>query len=814
MDIQQQNLLEGLNPPQREAVLHRDGPLLILAGAGTGKTRVITHRIAWLLLHGVLPQQVLAITFTNKAAAEMRDRLTALVGPDCRQIWVGTFHSMMVRILRVHATLLGYSNRFSIMDPEDQQKVVRGIYSDLSLDEKTFPIRQTLSKISSAKNRLQDAELYCRKHALTQEDQMVGRVYRAYEAALRSADAMDFDDLLVQAVKLFETQPEILDLYQDRFRYLLVDEYQDTNGAQYRLIHLLSRKHRNLCVVGDDDQSIYSFRGADIRNILSFEKDFPDAHVIKLEQNYRSTAHILQAANALIANNTSRKAKKLWTQGSEGNPIILFQAQTGMHEGQAIAEQIQHFVSQTHAYRYRDIAILYRVNALSRTLEQSLRRLAIPSRIVGGLRFYDRKEVKDVLAYLRLLVNPSDGLAFGRIINVPKRGIGEKTVAQVFELAQQQSCSPVAVCRHASTLPELSRKAAALEEFAGFLDRMRALLESGVAFSEFLDRLEVESGLVAELQELARKDPTQLERIQNLRELLSDALDFEQHPDLLQWEEEGVVSDQEFTPMQLLEGFLDRVSLASAMEEGEQEDAVSLISVHSAKGLEFPLVFLAGMEEGIFPSSRSRTDTESMEEERRLAYVAITRAKERLFISYSNERMLYGVVSRALPSCFLDEIPPKHLQWIRQASQPSSNRNRSTGAASAFGSHSDWGRSATKGQQAFGSATPPAPIRSSGSRISAHDSAWKSSTLKAEQTTGHSPTVFSPRKGALAVSEIQVGQWVEHLRYGIGQVLNKIPAAQDAILEIAFEEGKKRMMALRANLVLAQDPTGEKGRKE
>ena len=686
-------LLEGLNPEQREAVLHDEGPLLILAGAGSGKTRVITHRIAWLIrVRGVSPWAILAITFTNKAAAEMKSRIADLVGPVTRSMWVGTFHSMFVRILRRHPLETGYSKSFAIIDTDDQRALVREIMRDLNVDEKLFAVNAVHGAISRAKNRMQSAAEYRDQAGADFRRRQIGEVFLRYQERLHANDTMDFDDILVETVHLFERHPEVLAAWQARFRYILVDEYQDTNLAQYRAVRLLAAAHRNICVVGDDDQSIYSFRGADIRNILEFEKDYRQTRVIKLERNYRSTGTILAAANAVIANNGSRKEKKLWTDAGEGEQITFLRAADHFEEARFIATEIERHVKDHVGHHWRDVAVLYRVNALSRSIELGLRERGIPYRIHGGLRFYDRREIKDVLAYLRLIQNPGDDLSLTRVINVPKRQIGLVTQEAVRSLAQREGLTMLEVCRRAGGYPELRRSAGRLLGFAALIEQLRRdLAASDLTLLEFVEHVVDRSGLMDEILNAGEKNrEDSVERVQNLRELVSDAGEFESSFSLIGEPEEGatleLVTDEDggetlairlpegsdaaeadaaIDLAVLLEGFLERATLYSAQDlTDENDDHVRLMTIHAAKGLEFPLVFLACAEDGIFPGRQAMTSPASLEEERRLAYVAITRAKERLYITTARSRMLYGYVQAQPVSMFVNEIPLAYMRQI------------------------------------------------------------------------------------------------------------------------------------------------------
>lgn len=632
------HLTEQLNEPQGEAVCHYEGPLLILAGAGSGKTRVLTYRIAYLVREiGVSPLSVLAITFTNKAAKEMKERVDALIERKAEFMWICTFHSACVRILRKEIAALGYETNFVIYDSADQQTLMKHCLKELNIDDRRFPPRAMIAAISQAKNKLMDAKAYDDK-AYDYHRQTVAKVYRLYQQKLKKNNALDFDDLIMKTVQLFERFPEILDQYQERFRYILIDEYQDTNHAQYRLVKLLAGKYRNLCVVGDDDQSVYNFRGADIQNILDFERDYPEAKVVRLEQNYRSTKKILEAANEVIRNNCGRKEKRLWTENPEGSLITCFTAQDEHQEASFVARKIL----EGHDLRgraYHDFAVLYRTNAQSRVIEEVLMRNNIPYTIVGGLKFYERKEIKDILAYLRLISNPADGISLQRVINVPRRGIGDTSLAKASAYAAEKGISLFEALAVAPVVPGLTARAVKpMEQFVELVENLRsrsrelpvtALVKEVLDGTGYLRELEAEQSIEAQT------------RIENLNEFLSVTAEYDKS--------QGDKS---------LEEFLAGVSLVADIDNfDEHSDAVVLMTLHSAKGLEFPVVFLIGMEEGIFPHSRSLQEAAELEEERRLCYVGITRAREDLYLLNAWQRTLYGNYMHNPPSRFVAEIP-------------------------------------------------------------------------------------------------------------------------------------------------------------
>ncbi|MEE9182220.1 MAG: UvrD-helicase domain-containing protein [candidate division NC10 bacterium] len=644
--------LIDLNPPQREAVLHTEGPLLILAGAGSGKTRVITHRIAYLIgeCH-IRPWNVLAVTFTNKAAEEMRERVARLLGAEGVNVWVGTFHATCVKILRKNAQHLDLRSSFVIYDEGDQLALLRGCLKELDLSERVIHPRVVRAKISRAKNDLLTPAGFASQAADYLEER-VARIYYRYQAALQRNGALDFDDLLMETVRLFVERPLILSAYQELWRYLMVDEYQDTNHAQYRLIRLLAERHQNLAVVGDDDQSIYRWRGADLANILDFERDYPSCKVIRLEQNYRSTQRILEAASSVIARNRGRKVKRLWTENEAGELVGFCHARDEGDEATFIMETIRHLAVQ-EGYDFDDFAVFYRVNAQSRVLEDALRRAVVPYAIVGGLRFYERKEIRDLVAYLRLIANPADSVSFLRVVNVPAKGIGRGTLDRVSELAAARGLSLWEACREIEKEGFLAaRQMKALLEFQALIERFIARLHE-TPVPDLVSALLQETGYSAELEQ--EGTPEALSRIENLQELISAAQDFVQR-------------SEDAT----LQAFLDMVALLTNVDEGMKDTRgrVTLMTLHMAKGLEFPVVFIAGMEEGVFPHGRAYTDPEELEEERRLCYVGVTRAKKRLFLTAAVQRRLYGGESFNLPSRFLEEITPHLLERI-EAPSPS-----------------------------------------------------------------------------------------------------------------------------------------------
>ncbi|MEG0492781.1 MAG: DNA helicase PcrA [Clostridia bacterium] len=638
--------LDGLNPQQRKAAETLDGPVLILAGAGSGKTRALTYRIANLIDHGIAPWNILAITFTNKAAKEMRNRVSSLVGSKGEEVWVSTFHALCARILRRDIEKLGYTRSFTIYDDDDQTSVIKDLMKHFSIDDKLLPVREIKSKISEAKDKLLGPDEWFQSSAKDFHCQQLHDLYDAYERRLKHANALDFDDLLVRTLELFADHPPVLESYRERFHYVHVDEYQDTNFAQYSLVKLITKNSRNLCVVGDDDQSIYGWRGADVRNILDFEKDYPDATVVKLEQNYRSTANILDAANQVIAHNEGRMEKALWTEQPSGESIKLFCAGDEREEAAWICDRMQqmHLTGED----YGEMSILYRANAQSRVLEDMLVRAGIPYRIYGGLRFYDRKEVKDIVAYLRCIVNPSDDVSLRRIINQPKRSIGDSTIAELVGYASEKGIPLYSALMDVpETLSARPRKC--VREFGELMNEL-VLIREDMSISAFVEVLIDKTGLKVQYERDLSDEGKN--RVENINEFVGAVSEYEKAAD-----------------EPCLEDYLENVALISDLDAAQQETAaVTLMTVHSAKGLEFPVVFMSGLEEGVFPSGRSIQDEKKLEEERRLCYVAITRAQKLLYISYAAQRMLYNQVNYNAPSRFLKEIPSRLLndEWISQ----------------------------------------------------------------------------------------------------------------------------------------------------
>lgn len=656
--------LQNLNPNQELAVTTVEGPLLVVAGAGSGKTRVLTTRIAHLIkAHHIPPYRIAAVTFTNKAAQEMRDRLHTLIGPSAGQVVMGTFHSLCVRILRSEAAYAGYGPGFQIFDEGEQLAVIREVCKELNLDPQRIPPRGLLGAISRAKDELITPEEY--PAGGDYWEQIVVKVYAKYQEKLMASNALDFDDLIMAVVRMFQRHPEVKRKYQERFDHILVDEYQDTNKAQYVLVHMLAQRTGNICVVGDEDQSIYAFRGADIRNILEFERDFPGATVVKLEENYRSTQNILGAANSVIKNNTERKEKRLWTKRAEGDKVVFFQGATEWEEARFTAEAIRE-LQKRDGRAFRDVAILYRTHALSRVLEEEFMRSGVPYRIIAGLRFYDRKEIKDLMAYLRLVHNPHNDISFLRVVNTPRRGIGDVTITRLTAYAQQFGISLFSALSYLDGVDGLGGKAVrALQGFKELVDGWHSRLDE-LTVTELVTAVLEESGYLGELQ--AQRDRDAQERLENLKEFLSLAQQFEDLGTLLEY-----------------------VALISDVDTYDAEaDAVSMMTVHASKGLEFPVVFIVGLEEGLFPHARSAEEAGQLEEERRLMYVAMTRAQERLFLTCAGQRTLFGATRLNAVSSFVGEIDPQYLEE-KGAGVPSLPRMTTAPARPARGAGAEYG---------------------------------------------------------------------------------------------------------------------------
>ncbi|MFK0010954.1 DNA helicase PcrA [Streptomyces sp. NPDC091027] len=767
-------LLDGLNEQQAAAVVHAGSPLLIVAGAGSGKTRVLTHRIGHLLAaRNVHPGQILAITFTNKAAGEMKERVEGLVGPRANAMWVSTFHSACVRILRRESKRLGFTSSFSIYDAADSKRLMALVCRDLDLDPKKFPPKSFSAKISNLKNELIDEDAFAGQ-AVEGFEKTLAQAYAMYQGRLREANALDFDDIIMTTVHLLQAFPDVAEHYRRRFRHVLVDEYQDTNHAQYTLVRELvgtgypDLPPAELCVVGDADQSIYAFRGATIRNILQFEEDYKDATTILLEQNYRSTQTILSAANAVIERNENRRAKNLWTEAGTGAVITGYVADTEHDEAQFVADEIDRLTDAGDA-KAGDVAIFYRTNAQSRVFEEIFIRVGLPYKVVGGVRFYERKEVRDVLAYLRVLANPEDNVPLRRILNVPKRGIGERAEAMIDALALREKITfPQALRRVDEAFGMAARSTNAVKRFNVLMEELRTIVDSGAGPAVVLEAVLERTGYLAELQ--ASTDPQDETRIENLQELAAVALEFEQAREAAAAEApEGAAPAGPGT----LAEFLEQVALVADSDQIPDEDqdgsgVITLMTLHTAKGLEFPVVFLTGMEDGVFPHMRALGQTKELEEERRLAYVGITRARERLYLTRSSMRSAWGTPSYNPPSRFLEEIPDQYLHWKRTgAAQKPAGPMRSSG----YGSGSAGGRAS------FGT-SPEAFLSSS--------------------RTKSGPSGFATRRAAdKPVIALLVGDRVTHDQFGLGTVTEVKGAGADAQATIDFGDDKPKRLLLR-----------------
>ena len=736
------DLFQGLNEPQQRAVACIDGPLLIVAGAGSGKTRVLTFRIANLLEHGVPPYRILAITFTNKAAREMRDRVDTLIGDSAHDVWLSTFHSFCARFLRVEIEYLGtYAKNFVIYDASDTKGLIRECLKELNIDEKHTAPGAVQSHISDAKNRLLDVKAFAAQ-ATDFFAEQVAKVYELYQSKLCANNALDFDDLLMLTVELLSNNEEIRAKYQNKFQYILVDEYQDTNGAQYAITKLLAEGHHNICVVGDADQSIYGWRGADMRNILNFERDYPEATVILLEQNYRSTKNILAAANAVIENNLTRKKKELWTDNPTGDPITIYEGATEKNEASYIVREVERLHTMFHV-KYGDIAVLYRTNAQSRNIEEAFYATGIPYAMVGSVRFYDRREIKDIIAYLRVIYNPRDTLSLLRIINVPKRGLGQTSLGRMMETAAEYRISLFELITDdqlLSTIPKLSAKVrTALEDFAALIFTFMGQVGTRPLHEIVEDMIE-ESGYAAALEEDKKEDNR--DRLENLREFISVAKNFEDGA-------EGANG---------LEDFLAQISLISDVDETEQSDGnVTLMTFHAAKGLECPAVFMAGMEEGLFPHARTLLDDTEIEEERRTCYVGITRAQRRLYLTYARQRTIYGRTEMSHPSRFLAEIPEELVEHKAADFFAESAHTRERSDV--------WGRGTSGTRRVY---MPPPP-----------------------QHTAADGSVIRPDSAA----KFTAGDAVRHSKWGDGRIVAISGEGEEAELTIAFHgEGIKKFV--------------------
>ena len=788
--------LARLNPMQRQGAMTTEGPLLLLAGAGSGKTTVLIQRVYNLLTYGrgsdsdevpdwateedlafleqfpdrpdgdevrrvhrlcavdaPRPWEIIAITFTNKAAGELKERLAARLGPAANDVWASTFHSACVRILRRDIDRIGFDKDFTIYDTDDAKRVIKDILKEQNLDEKTFPVRSVLSAISASKDRYEGPEVFRKKAEAANDwkNTRIAKIYAAYQQKLSTANALDFDDIIYHTVTLLQKEPEVLDYYQKKFRYVLVDEYQDTNHLQYLLTGLLAGGHRNLCVVGDDDQSIYRFRGANIENILNFEKQYKDARVIRLEQNYRSTQHILDAANAVIKNNEGRKGKTLWTDNGSGDVVTV---KTNFNEGDEanfVAGDI--LMGVNRGRNFRDTAILYRMNAQSNALEYAFKRNGVPYKIYGGMKFFDRAEVKDMLAYLCVISNTTDDLRLRRIVNVPSRKIGQATVDKAQLIATEQGSALYDVFLHASDYPELKNAAGKLIAFTDVIESLRRQVE-GCDLVEFYDLVCDKSGYTAALRE--KDDMESRGRLENVEELKSSI--------------QGYMENAEGEPT--LAGFLDEVALYTDLDsQSDSDNCVTMMTMHAAKGLEFPHVYVVGMEDGLFPGNRAMGDAEEMEEERRLCYVAMTRAKEKLTLTNARQRTLYGKTTPCMPSRFLSEIPEDNMEWLSKPvprSDAWEDSRDDDGCAYGYGGYTRQGTTAPTRREVPAASRP--------------------GSLHTARTAAKAPSTAS-------YIQLQAGETVEHDAFGRGLVLSVRPMGGDALLEVAFDTvGTKKLM--------------------
>ena len=776
------SIYDTLNPMQKEAVLHTEGPLLILAGAGSGKTRVLTHRVAYLIEEKqVNPWNILAITFTNKAAGEMRERVDQLVGFGAESIWVSTFHSTCVRILRRHIEYLGYTTNFSIYDSDDQKPLMKQVFKAMDVDTKQFKERSVLGTISSAKDKLISPEEFLLNAGQDFRQRRIGEIYKEYQKRLKKNNALDFDDLIVKTVELFQNNSEVLNYYQERFKYIMVDEYQDTNLAQFRLVSLMASKYRNLCVVGDDDQSIYRFRGADIGNILSFEETFPGAKVIKLEQNYRSTQNILNAANGVIRHNRGRKDKTLWTANGEGELIRFKQFVTAREEADFVAREIRDSV-----YAYQDQAVLYRTNAQSRLLEERCIFYNVPYRLVGGVNFYQRKEIKDILAYLKTIANGVDDLSVLRIINVPKRGIGATTMGKVTIFASEHGMSLYDALREARQIPGIGKAAEKIGTFIGQMESFRARAQSeDYTIQDLIEGIMDETGYQQDLE--AEGEVESQTRLENIEELVNKAVSYEE--------------DSEHST---LDEFLEQVALVADIDNmDESENRVTLMTLHSAKGLEFPKVYLVGLEDGLFPSMMSinSDDKTDMEEERRLCYVGITRAKNELVITSARQRMVNGETRYCKPSRFLEEVPGELLEEERLEPVLGSfgSRNNGDGAGG-------FGRSGISGEAGL-PWNQPAPGNTRTSTFGKGYNAYASGASQPLSGLGAGSPAGNPGFGKAftvqkaASLDYGEGDRVRHIKFGEGTVKSIRDGGKDYEVTVVFDgAGQKKMFASFAKL--------------
>ena len=767
-----QDLINGLNDKQKEAVLATDGPCLVIAGAGSGKTKVLTHKIAYLMSEkNIKPWNILAITFTNKAANEMKERVEKLVGEAAKDMWIGTFHSICVRILRKYIDRLGFDRSFLIFDTSDQRTLVKECMKTLKIDDKMFNDRSVIAEISNGKNEMLEPKAYQTKYSGDYRKEIIGRIYELYQQRLKENNAIDFDDIINFTIKILTQNEDALEYYTNKFQYVLVDEYQDTNKAQFTLVTILASKYGNITVVGDNDQGIYSFRGADITNILNFEKDFPGTKIVKLEQNYRCTGNILKAANAVIKHNENKYEKKLWTENEEGTLPEIHKADDEYDEGRYIVEQINHLKTEEY-FKYSDFTILYRMNSQSRAIEEILRREGIPYKIVGGLKFYERKEIKDIISYLRLIYNFSDNISLKRIINEPKRGIGKTSIDNIAEISEKTGLSMFDIIKHADEYG-LNRVKANAQEFIETIEYLRGNIDN-LSISELIKETLNKTGYVKALEQ---ENTTEAEsRIENLEEFLTVAIEFEEE------EAENTLAD-----------FLEGITLSSDIDSVEDtEDSVTLMTLHSAKGLEFPVVFLVGMEEGIFPGNKSIGEPKELEEERRLFYVGITRAKQYLYLTCSKKRTIFGSTSYNAISRFVNEIPEELLNGYDELDNSKVDYFEDGSYKWEYGTSSkvksykiDTDFNINKQKAAASSINTGFQFKTAENFLN---------SLNAKKANSETD-----------ISKYKEGQRIYHKKFGEGTI-NKIePEGEDYKIDISFDKaGHKRLMAKFAGLEIIE----------
>ena len=771
--MDKEEILNGLNDKQKEAVLAQEGPCLVIAGAGSGKTKVLTHKIAYYIANGAKPWNILAITFTNKAANEMKERIEKLVGDSAKDIWMGTFHSICVRILRKYIDRIGFNTDFVIFDTSDQKTLIKECLKTLKVDDKLFTDRGVLSEISNGKNEMLEPKAYSVKYSGDFRKEKIAEIYTLYQTKLKENNALDFDDIINFTIKILTDNPDVLEYYTEKFKYILVDEYQDTNKAQFTLVSLLGSKYGNVTAVGDNDQGIYSFRGADISNILNFEKDFPGTQIIKLEQNYRCTGNILKAANAVIKHNEAKYEKKLWTQNDEGHLPCIYSGEDEYDEGRYIVEQIQHLKREEY-FKNSDFAVLYRMNAQSRAIEDILMREGIPYKVIGGLKFYERKEIKDIIAYLRLIHNPSDNLSLKRIINEPKRGIGKTSLDKIQEISDNSGTSMYEIIKKADKY-ELTRVYANSRDFITQIEELRAKKEE-IKISDLIKQTLKTTGYTKAL-ELENSVEAQT-RIENLEEFLTVAIEFEEQ-----------------SADNTLSEFLNNITLSSDIDGMEdQEDSVTLMTLHSAKGLEFPVVFLVGMEEGIFPGYKSIGEPLALEEERRLFYVGITRAKQYLYLTCAKHRTIFGSTSYNQISRFVKEIPDELLEgYAEVVENKSSNSNEEF---KDFGYRWSYG----KGQSVKTYKMGEEDRKQAEKILETKETSFQYRTAESFLSTLKQKEINN-----VDLSQYKVGQRVYHKKFGEGTITKLEEEGNDIKVDLEFDKvGHKRLMAKFAGLEILQ----------